>query len=580
MPPTRLRTPADLESLRAAARTAQERCRVRVLISGSGCRAPEIAELVTRFRAEATAAGLENEVAVAEAGWFGLCDVEPVVCISQTAGPTVCYGQVTPQRVAELIDAHAVRNATLPAYALGTVGLGAAEGIPPLLENPLLRSQVRRILGRCGLIDPTSIDDYLAAGGYSGFARAIELGRDGCIDELCQSDLRGRGGAGFPTWRKWQFARQAESADKFVICNGSEGDPGTFSNKLLLESDPHSILEGVLIAAYATGASESYVYCPAEYPQALRRLQAAIDQMRQCGLVGEDILGSSFDVQLHLKRGAGAYLCGEETALIECIEGKRGVPRMRPPFPPVSGLFGAPTIVNNVETLACVTYIFQNGASSFAEMGTERSKGTKLFCLSGNVKHPGVVEVPFGTTLRQIVYDLGEGPADGTSIKAIQTGGPAGGCLPPETWDAPVDQDSLLALGSSAGSGGIIVMDESTCMVDIARHFLEFTESESCGKCVPCRVGTRQMIDILRRICEGRGRMEDLDALQQLGRHIKSAAACGLGQTASNPALSTVRYFRGEYEEHIRLRRCRALVCKALAVAENRSVTEHAEQSP
>jgi len=574
MPRTRMDGPADLQSFREEARAAQGRYRARVLISTSGCH-PQAgtrsggAELGEAFRAKVAAAGLEDEVAVVDAGWLGLCYGDPVVCIAQPDRPTICYGRVTPDLAAELVDAHLVRNTPLPTHALGTVGPGAAPGIPALSESPLFKPQIRRTLRHCGFVDPTSIDDYLAVGGYSGFARALEIGPDGSIDELRRSGLRGRGGAGFPVWRKWKFTREAVSARKYVICNGSEGDPGTFSNKVLLESDPHSVLEGLLIAAHASGAQEGYVYCPTEYPRAIRRLQAAVEQMEERGLLGEHILGSSFDFHLHVKQGAGAYLCGEETALIECIEGKRGVPRMRPPFPPVSGLFSAPTIVNNVETLACVTFILQDGAFRFAELGTERSKGTKLFCLSGNVKHAGVIEVPFGVTLRQIVFDIGGGPSDGSRIKAIQTGGPAGGCLPPETWGLPVDQDSLLALGASTGSGGVIVMDEGTCMVDIARHFLEFAEAESCGKCVPCRVGTRHMLDTLRRICAGRGRMEDLDALEQLGRHIRSVAVCGLGQTSSNPMLSTLKYFRDEYEEHIRSRRCRASVCEALAPAEN-----------
>ncbi|MFQ5792864.1 MAG: NADH-quinone oxidoreductase subunit F, partial [Acidobacteriota bacterium] len=380
--------------------------------------------------------------------------------------------------------------------------------------------------------------------------------------EIKRSGLRGRGGAGFPTWRKWLFCREAKAAKKYLICNGSEGDPGTFSNKLLFESNPHLVLEGMLIAAYAIHAEAGYVYCPAEYPLALERLRIAVGQMEEYGLLGNDVLGSSFNFRVKIKEGAGAYICGEESALIECIEGRRGIPRLRPPFPPVSGLWNSPTIINNVETLSCVTLVLQNGAARFAELGTETSKGTKVFCLSGNVRHSGVIEAPFGMTLREMLYDIGGGTLDGKRIKAVQTGGPAGGCLPPELFDVAVDHDSLLEFGSTMGSGGVVVLDEDTCMVDVARNALDFAQRECCGQCVPCRLGTRQMFEILKDITEGRGRAGDMALLVELAEAVETGSLCGLGQTAPNLLLATIRYFRDEYEAHIKQKTCPTTVCR------------------
>jgi len=388
----------------------------------------------------------------------------------------------------------------------------------------------------------------------------MELGPDGVIQELKQAGLRGRGGAGFPTWRKWQFARDAKSPTKYIIANGSEGDPGVFSNKLLLESDPHSLLEGVLIAAYAVEARQGYIYCPTDYPLALERLRTAVVQAEQRGLLGEGVLGSQFGFHLKIKEGAGAYICGEETALIECIEGSRGVPRLRPPFPPVSGLWGQPTVVNNLETLACAAQILQRGAASFAQLGTQRSKGTKLVCLSGNVRHSGVAEVPFGLTLHELVDGLGGGTLDGRPVKAVQIGGPAGGCLPAEKFDQTLDQDALLAFDAPLGSGGIIVLGEEGCMVDLACNMVEFALREGCGRCAPCRLGTWQVLQILRDLSQGKGTPEDLDLLGQIGCALKSAALCGLGQGVGNLVLAGLRYFRREYEAHLH-GACPAGVC-------------------
>jgi NADH:ubiquinone oxidoreductase subunit F (NADH-binding)/NADH:ubiquinone oxidoreductase subunit E len=502
----------------------------------------------------------DREYSLETIACLGACDVSPCMMVNKRVEP-----QLTPARVAGLLRKAGDRDAPLPRDALGTAGERLLDGIPQAFETPVLKGQVRRVLRNCGLMDPTQIGQYMARGGYSGLGKAIALAPEQILEEVKEAGLRGRGGAAFPTWRKWQFAREAKGAKKYVVCNGSEGDPGTFSNKLLLESDPHSVLEGMLIAARAVGAQHGYVYCPAEYPLALERLRIAVGQMEERGLLGDGILGSAFNFHLKIKEGAGAYICGEETALLECIEGRRGVPRLRPPFPPTSGLWSQPTVINNVETLACVTLILERGAGWFAELGTEKSKGTKLFCLSGNVQRSGVVEVPFGTTLREIVCAIGGGAADGQGIKAVHAGGPGGGCLPASLLDTPADQDSLAKLGSSVGSGGIVVIDDRACMVDLARNSLEFALRECCGQCVPCRLGTKQMLDILTDICEGRGRPEDVALLAELAEGIKLGSLCGLGQAAPNPLLSTIRYFRDEYESHIVRGQCPTGVCSEMA---------------
>jgi len=511
---------------------------------------------------------------IIEVGCIGLCYTEPVVCIKKPDQPGIWYGTINSERAIELIDRYLINDDPVSEYALGTVGDERINGIPRLYETHVFKSQVRRILRNCGFIDPTNIDHYIANYGYSGLRKALSMSPEAVIEEIKESGLRGRGGAGFPTWQKWQFCRNAPGDKKYLICNGSEGDPGSFSNKLIFESDPHSVLEGMLIAAYTINAEKCYIYCPAEYPLALERLKRAISQMEEYGLLGNNILGSSFNFTITIKEGAGAYICGEETALIECIEGKRGIPRFRPPFPPVSGLWDNPTIINNVETLACVTLILQKGPAWFAEMGTGNSKGTKTFSLSGNIKHSGVVEVPYGITLKELIYTIGGGASDEKDIKAILTGGPGGGCLPLSLLDTSVDDDSLLKYGSSMGSGGLIVIDESSCMVDVACNFLDFTQKECCGACVPCRLGIKQMFEIVKDITEGRGRPEDIDLLVELAEAAKLGSFCGLGQTAPNPVLSTIRYFRDEYEAHVKYNKCPAGVCKLKNLSEKKVLEE------
>ena len=501
---------------------------------------------------------------VIEVGCIGLCYAEPLVTIIKPGRPGICYHNVTCPRVVELVEGYLIDDETQPGYALGTIGDGTIDGIPELFSISVLKLQVRRILRNCGLIDPTNINHYIANGGYSGFMKALKVSPEQIIDEVKRSGLRGRGGAGFPTWRKWKFCLDADGEDKYIICNADEGDPGAFMNRSLLESDPHSVLEGMLIASRAIGAKEGIIYCRAEYPLALERLKQALKQMEGCGLIGDNILGSSFSFRITIKEGAGAFVCGEETALIASVEGKRGMPRARPPFPAVSGLKGRPTVINNVETLASAALIFQKNADWFAEYGTSKSKGTKTFALAGKINRTGLIEVPLGTTLRQIVYDIGGGIIDNKKFKAVQTGGPSGGCIPQSLLDTPVDYDSLASAGSIMGSGGMVVMDENNCMVDVARYFIDFAQKESCGKCVPCRLGTKQMLEILEDITSGKGRPEDVDLLVELAESVKAGALCGLGQTAPNPVLTTIRYFRDEYEAHIKHKRCPAVVCKEI----------------
>lgn len=535
--------------------------RPRILVGTATCgRSAGAMEAWEAFRQTSEARGIDT--LLVEVGCIGLCYAEPVVVIAKPGRPAVCYGEVTAKRAAELIERCLAGDNPAAEHALGVVGEVGVDGIPPLFDTPVLKPQVRRTLRRCGWIDPADIEHYLAHDGYAGLAHALEIGPAAVVEQLRAAGLRGRGGAGFPTWRKWRSACEVENPHKYVIVNGSEGDPGVFSNRLLLESDPHAVLEGMLIAAFAVGAEEGYIYCPAEYPLVLERVRTALGQMEQCGLLGNDILSSSFSFRVSVKEGAGAYICGEEGALIECIEGKRGIPRLRPPFPPVSGLWECPTIVHNVETLACVAEILHCGASCFAQAGTANSKGTKLLCLSGNVCRGGVFEVPFGTTLRETIWSIGGGAADQRAVKAVQIGGPAGGCLTPEHGDLPLDQDSLLPYGASLGSGGLIVLDESICMIDLARNMLHFSAPESCGQCAPCRLGTRQMVEIVEDVAGGRATRACLELLAELGRGLEGAAACGLGQGAARPLLATLRYFQDEYEAHL-AGRCPAGVCRA-----------------
>jgi len=499
-----------------------------------------------------------------EVGCIGLCYAEPVVIIKKPGKPGVCYGEVDGEKAAKIVQGYLVGDDPLGKLAMGTLGEEALDGIPKLFETPVLKDQVRRVLRNCGFIDPANIDHYLANEGYEGFLKALKLGSAKVMEEVKKSGLRGRGGAGFPTWRKWQFCIDSKGDRKYLVCNADEGDPGAFMNRSLLEGDPHSLLEGMLIGGFTLGASEGYIYCRAEYPLALERLGVALQQARDYGLLGENILGSPFSFDIKVKEGAGAFVCGEETALIASIEGKRGMPRPRPPFPAVSGLRGKPTVINNVETFASVALIMQKGADWFAEYGTEESKGTKTFALVGRVKRTGLVEVPLGTTLKTMIFDIGGGVADDRKFKAVQTGGPSGGCIPYDRLDIPVDYDTLKEAGSIMGSGGMVVMDETTCMVDFARYFLDFAQKESCGECIPCRLGTKQLLTILTDIAEGRGRPDDIDLLEEIAEGVKAGSLCGLGQTAPNPVLTTVRYFRDEYEAHIMEKRCPAAVCKEL----------------
>ena len=502
---------------------------------------------------------------ISEVGCIGPCYLEPLMDVKLPGKPRISFSNVDPKRVRGILT-NLMKRDTVPTR--GVVGHfgeeGDLEGVPRFFDHPMLASQVRLVLRNCGLIDPSSIDHYLARDGYAGLVDALGRAPADVIEIVKGSGLRGRGGAGFPTWRKWLFCRQTPSDQRYMICNADEGDPGAFMDRSVIEGDPHAMLEGLAIAAYAIGASKGYVYIRAEYPLAIQRLELAITQMRELGLLGEDILGSGFDFDVKIKQGAGAFVCGEETALIASIEGRRGMPRSRPPFPASSGLWGKPTIINNVETLANLPGILRQGAEWFAGYGTATSKGTKTFALVGRIRRKGLVEVPMGTTLRQVVEEIGGGLDK--PFKAVQTGGPSGGCLSTEHLDTPIDYESLAAAGSIMGSGGLIVLDEDTCVVDVARYFLEFTQQESCGKCVPCRVGTRHLVDILVRITQGKGQLADLDRLDKLGQVVRGASLCGLGQSAPNPVLSTLKLFRDEYLAHIEGHRCPAAVCRDLVV--------------
>ena len=499
---------------------------------------------------------------IVEVGCIGPCYLEPLVDIKMPGQPRVSYNNVNARTLSMILKSHLIDGVPHAKLALGHFGKKDFDGIPQFYELPMLKPQVRIVLRNCGLIDPEDIDQYLAVDGYQGFMKALAMTPDDVIGAVRQAGLRGRGGAGFPTYRKWTVCRNAPGEQKYLICNADEGDPGAFMNRSLIESDHHAVLEGILIAGYAIGANKGIIYIRAEYPLAIERLKNAIKQMKEYGLLGKNILGSDFSFDIKIKEGAGAFVCGEETALIGSIEGKRGMPKSRPPFPAISGLFGMPTIINNVETMGTLPNILRNGAEWYTKFGKEGNRGTKTFSLVGKTRRPGLIEVQLGTTLREIIFDIGGGVQK--NFKAIQTGGPSGGCLSEEFLDLPVDYESLASAGSIMGSGGLIVIDEDTCIVDLAKYFLDFTQKESCGKCVPCRVGTRHMVEILDRITHGEGNPEDLLALKTLGDTIKKGALCGLGQTAPNPVLTTLRYFRNEYLEHIKENRCRATVCKDL----------------
>ena len=535
--------------------------RAHVLVcGGTGCSSSGSAELIKRFEEQIAKNGLDKEVKVVRTGCFGLCEAGPVVIVYPEG---TFYSRIRPDDVDEIVSEHLLKGRIVQHLVYKEK---ADEEQHVTLDNiDFYRPQMRLALRNCGVIDPENIDEYIAFDGYRALAKVLtEMTPEQVISEVLKSGLRGRGGAGFPTGKKWQFAAASKADQKYMICNADEGDPGAFMDRSVLEGDPHSVLEAMAIGGYAIGASEGYIYVRAEYPIAVKRLEIAINQAREYGLLGKNIFGSGYDFDIFIRLGAGAFVCGEETALMHSIEGGRGEPKPKPPFPAVRGLFDKPTNINNVETLANIPQIILKGADWFASIGTEKSKGTKVFALGGKINNTGLVEVPMGTPLRDIIYKIGGGIPGGKKFKAVQTGGPSGGCIPADYLDIAIDYDSLTAIGSMMGSGGMIVMDEDNCMVDIARFFLDFTVDESCGKCTPCRIGTRRMLEILERIVEGKGEEGDIEKLEALAENIKATALCGLGQTAPNPVLSTLKYFRDEYEAHIKEKRCPAHHCQKL----------------
>ncbi len=537
--------------------------RSHVLIcGGTGCTSSGSLTLRDKLAEELKAKGLEEEIKIVMTGCFGLCALGPIMIVYPEG---TFYSQVTPDDIPEIVEEHLLKGRIVDRLVYNDKADAEAEHSTSLSDTQFYKKQKRVALRNCGVINPEAVDEYIAMDGYFALAKVVkEMTPEDVINTVLESGLRGRGGGGFPTGRKWMFARGSVSEKKYVVCNADEGDPGAFMDRSILEGDPHALIEAMAIAGYAIGADEGWVYVRAEYPIAVKRLSIAINQAREYGLLGKNIFGSDFNFDIHIRLGAGAFVCGEETALLTSIEGNRGEPRPRPPFPAVKGLWGKPTIINNVETYANIPQIILKGADWFNSMGTEKSKGTKVFALGGKIKNTGLVEVPMGTTLREIVEEIGGGIPNGKQFKAAQTGGPSGGCIPASLIDVEIDYDNLLAIGSMMGSGGLIVMDEDTCMVDLAKFFLEFTVDESCGKCAPCRIGTVRMLEILNKICDGNGEMEDLDKLEELANYVKSASLCGLGQTAPNPILSTLRYFRDEYVAHIVDKKCPAGVCKKL----------------
>ena len=530
-----------------------------VLCGGTGCLSNHSREIAEKFNEVLAAKGVADKVTVNLVGCFGFCSQGPFVKIYPE---DTLYRLVKIEDVEEIVESDICGGVVVD--RLLYVEPGSGEKVSKQDDINFYKKQRRVALHGCGVINPEDINEALGMGAFQGLKRALSMSRQEVIDEVLASGIRGRGGAGFPSGRKWQFAYNSQGDEKYVVCNGDEGDPGAFMDRSILEGNPLGVIEGMMIAGYAIGASNGYFYVRAEYPIAVNRLRIAIKQAKEMGLLGENILGSGFSFDCHLRLGAGAFVCGEETALLNSIEGKRGMPRPRPPFPAVKGLWGKPTIINNVETLACVPYILREGAAKFASVGTEKSKGTKVFALGGKVNNVGLVEVPMGTTLRELIYDIGGGIPGGKKFKAIQTGGPSGGCLTEEFLDEPIDFDNLVAKGSMMGSGGAIVMDEDNCMVDVAKFYMEFICDESCGKCTPCRIGTKRMLEILTRITEGKGTMQDLEDLEDLSRTVKTNSLCALGQTASNPITSTLSHFRDEYIAHIVDKKCPAHVCKSM----------------
>ncbi len=532
-----------------------------LVCGGTGCTSSGSQKVIKEFETQLAAKGLEKEVKVIQTGCFGLCALGPVVIVYPEGA---FYSMVQPKDVEEIVSEHLLKGRIVTRLLYDETI--QEDSVKSLNDTNFYKKQMRIALRNCGVIDPENIDEYIALDGYKALGKALtEMTPEQVIDVIKDSGLRGRGGGGFPTGIKWMLAAKSPNViGKFVCCNADEGDPGAFMDRSVLEGDPHAVIEAMAIAAYAINAEQGYIYIRAEYPIAVKRLQIAIDQAREYGLLGKNIFGTDFSFDLDIRLGAGAFVCGEETALMTSIEGMRGEPRPRPPFPAVKGLWEKPTLLNNVETYANIPQIILNGAEWFQGIGTEKSKGTKVFALGGKINNTGLVEVPMGTTLREIVEEIGGGIPNGKKFKAAQTGGPSGGCIPASLLDVAIDYDSLIQIGSMMGSGGLIVMDEDNCMVDIAKFFLEFTVDESCGKCTPCRIGTKRMLEILEKITQGKGTLEDLDRLEALAYNIKESALCGLGQTAPNPVLSTLRYFRDEYEAHVVDKKCPAGVCKAL----------------
>lgn len=531
-----------------------------MVCGGTGCTSSGSDNVAAAFVSEIKKAGLDKEVAVIRTGCFGLCELGPVVVIYPEG---VFYSKMKPEYVPEIVEEHLLKGRPVTKYLFGETV--TEKEIKPLEETTFYKKQMRVALRNCGIIDPEDIEEAIAMGAYEALGKVLTtMTPEQVIDEMKKSGLRGRGGGGFPTGLKWEFAYKQKETPKYVVCNADEGDPGAFMDRSIMEGDPHSVLEGMAIAGYAIGANHGVIYVRAEYPLAVKRLQIAIKQAREYGLLGDNIFGTDFSFDVEIRFGAGAFVCGEETALLNSVMGRRGEPRPRPPYPAVKGLWNKPTIINNVETFANVPAIISNGATWFSSIGTEKSKGTKVFALTGKVNRTGLIEVPMGTTLREIIFDIGGGIPDGKRFKAVQIGGPSGGCIPEEHLDTVIDYDSLISLGAMMGSGGLVVMDEDTCMVNVAKFFLEFIVDESCGKCAPCRIGTKRMLEILDKITSGKGEPEDIDRLEKLATTIKDTALCGLGQTAPNAVLSTLRYFRNEYEAHINQKKCPAGVCQAL----------------
>lgn len=535
--------------------------RSHVLIcGGTGCTSSGSNKIAEKLQEEIDKNGLSKEVQVVKTGCFGLCALGPIMIIYPEGS---FYSMVKEEDIPEIVSEHLLKGRVVTRLLYNETV--TEDGVKSLAETNFYKKQHRVALRNCGVINPENIEEYIGTGGYEALGKVLtEYTPDDVIKIITDSGLRGRGGGGFPTGLKWKLAKENYADQKYVCCNADEGDPGAFMDRSVLEGDPHAVLEAMAIAGYAIGANQGYIYVRAEYPIAVQRLEIAIKQAREYGLLGNNIFGTGFSFDIGLRLGAGAFVCGEETALMTSIEGNRGEPRPRPPFPAQKGLFGKPTILNNVETYANIPQIILNGAEWFASMGTEKSKGTKVFALGGKIHNTGLVEVPMGTTLREIVEEIGGGIPNGKKFKAAQTGGPSGGCIPAEHFDIPIDYDNLIAIGSMMGSGGLIVMDEDTCMVDIAKFFLEFTVDESCGKCTPCRIGTKRLYEILDKITKGQGTLEDIDKLEELCYYIKSNSLCGLGQTAPNPVLSTLRYFKDEYIAHVVDKKCPAGVCKSL----------------